>query len=236
MIRTFCRSTAIAACVALVVLGLASTSMGAIVQTLTGGWTLSDISATDLADSSSDTFDNITIGGYYATNGASLDAMELVDGGYDAFINEASASADGAYTVTITFDTSTNTLGYDITAIDTYAGVSGHWGTKLQTHDIYMSLVGDESFDLLYSLDVEVADIVTDGYPLKVTLTEDSAAFLASGVDAIRFAVSETHDPANLDAFYHEFDVSGSPTVPEPATMGLLAAGAMLSALQRRKR
>jgi hypothetical protein len=68
-----------------------------------------------------------------------------------------------------------------------------------------------------------------------VTVTEDALAALASGVGMIRFDFTGPPAPENGYVGYAELDVIGTPTVPEPATAGLLCAAA-LGLLARRRR
>jgi len=195
-----------------------------------------NISTTDLADSSSASFGSISVTGYVPTNGAQSDPVNLVDGtgSGSVFINEASNTQDGAYSVTINFDISSNTLGYDIEQINTLAGVAGHGGTKLQTHDIYYSVVGDAGYTLLHQTDLVFGGALTSGgFPSLVTLFDNTSDPLATGVDSIRFDISETTDGANLDAFYHEFDVLGQATIPEPTTLAIFGLG--FAAMMRRR-
>ena len=127
-------------------------------------------------------------------------------------------------TLTITLNTSTNTSGYDITGITTYAGHNEN-GSALanQQYLLEYSLVGDASFTSL-GVQTHAPFNNTDTNAAAATqliLTDDTET-IASGVDAIRLTFQD-HGFTNVNAaidgtVYREVDVFGHPTgtVPWP--------------------
>ncbi|MDL5053673.1 PEP-CTERM sorting domain-containing protein [Oscillatoria laete-virens NRMC-F 0139] len=216
-----------------------SVAQGALITTLTEYTPgLGDVVATDLANSNQITFASISESGYIPTDGGSA-ITALVDGAADSYVSENFSVQDGTFSVLITFDTSVNVDGYDITQINTFAGNVGHWGTKLQTYDVYYSSVGSAGFFFLVSVDVAAGAVLTNADYLKVSITDSLAAPLAIGVDALRFDIKPNNDGALLNAHYREFDIFGVPTptpIPEPSTYLMLTlGGALLYRKLRRK-
>jgi hypothetical protein len=124
-----------------------------------------------------------------------------------------------SYSVTFTLNTATNTLGYDIIAIDTYAG----W-TKWRVNQLY-----DVSYTTVSSATpVPLTSVnylpVTNGVPAvndmstRVHIT-NPRDILARGVKTITFTFrGDPTQPAtgfpNIGAMYREIDVHGHPTLP----------------------
>jgi len=140
-------------------------------------------------------------------------------GGTDT--NAWRANADDA--VTYTLDISTNTLGYDITNITTYA----QWTSRSnQGYTVSVSLVGSADFTTLATVSEEFP-----GGPFTQVIVTDDSGVLATGVDAIRFEAADLG--LNWNG-YREFDVSGAATIPEPSVALVSGLGCLL--LLRRRR
>ncbi|HET6408219.1 MAG TPA: hypothetical protein VFG14_10095 [Chthoniobacteraceae bacterium] len=132
--------------------------------------------------------------------------------------------------VVFTLDTSVNTLGYDISSIETYGGWHDN-GRDRQSFQISISLAGSDAFIDFGSINFDPTLGTTTSIPTGVR-----AVFPAtlSGVDAIRFDFPTNQE--NTYAGYGEFDVIGTATIPEPtaALIGLFGGAATL--LRRRRR
>ncbi len=124
-----------------------------------------------------------------------------------------------AYSVSFDLDLSSATRGYDLSEIQLFS--NGTDKRVNQNVSIYYSEVGSPDFHLLTG--VVQNPLQNDDYglfTLRTVLTEDASGVLATGVDALRFDVS---DPTNhyTGSIYAEFDVFGTaslPPVPEPTS------------------
>jgi len=141
---------------------------------------------------------------------------------------------DNTNTITVNFDISTNTLGYDITRIDSYFGWNPEGGGRSnQGYEIILTFVDDTTASLAgpqhwepnspASYWTTVSFTASGGGTLNsntVNLNGGGAvagtSVLASGVKAITFDMTED---ANAGGFVvaREFDIFGAPTaIPEP--------------------
>jgi len=134
--------------------------------------------------------------------------------------NEVVAIHSGAE-LTYNLDTSTNTAGYDITNINTYAG----WrdgGRDAQDYSIFYATVTDPLTFLAlinYNPTLGCPSWGCDASDSAVFLSDDSG-ILVSGVASLRFNFDQTE---NGYVGYREIDVIGTASaVPEPSTMLLL--------------
>ena len=179
----------------------------------------STASAVDLVNSGQSSLLSMDVS--VAPHGA-FPATSLNDG-----ISNSSANNKNVYfnnlpsTVTFTLDTSVNTLGYDITGVNTFAGWNDNKGQFAnQKYDLLVSVVGSADFTSIHSLLYNpIADATAFGASW-VSLSDDSG-LMATGVDAVRFVLQS---PGSATV-YQEIDVMGFATtaIPEPATLGLIA-------------
>ena len=145
----------------------------------------------------------------------------------------AAWAADGAVSIR-TFDLGpgSNGTGFNITEIQSIAAWNGA-GFANQRYEVYVSLVGNAAFTLLTTVNYQ-PHAVDGGGSTKVNVTEN-AGFLATGIDAIRFAILDTTSNNGGGVVMREIDVFGAAApVPEPAT-SLLGALGVLGLLRRRR-
>lgn len=209
---------------------------------------VSSISETNYAPSSADLLHGLTP----TTTGASFsgDINALNDG--VSISGDLSGTSGNMYltneitgTVTMTFDLTGSVTGYDLSSIVSNAGwISNAQFHASQTYQVLVSLVGSSDYNplVLTSGAVSGGNVSYDpfiggsaGYT-RVTITNDSGPAIASGVDGIRFVM--TNLPLNSienNTVYREIDVFGTASaVPEPSAA--LLGGLSLLALLRRRR
>ena len=148
-------------------------------------------------------------------------------------------------TYTFYLDTDTNTLGYDISSVVSYAGWNEN-GSALgdQKYELLVSYTGDDSFTSLGVFEYSPFDSsdTAAASATRMALTSNTG-LIASGVDALQFVLMD-HGYKNVNrsidgTVYFEIDVFGSPTVPEPSTALLSLFGfgtASLLFFSRRRR
>lgn len=149
--------------------------------------------------------------------------------GVSGDLSTTAAHVGAVWSAEFILDTTTNTFGYDVTGVDTYAGWDG-MGNPDQNYELFVSVVGDASFTSLgnFSLDLNSAT----GGSTRIELT-DTTGVIATGVDALRFDFPSL--AAGSTGVYREFDVFGAATIPEPNSMSLVAIG-LVGMISRRKR
>ncbi|MDF7799083.1 PKD domain-containing protein [Pontiellaceae bacterium B1224] len=132
---------------------------------------------------------------------------------------------------TITFDTSVNTLGYDITNINTYAAWNtGAGGRANQGYDVTVTYM-DDSTELLSSGTYEPNTSPVNSWTAVYMTPKAGNDVIATGVKAITFSnFDEYLDGAsgNDVIAYREFDVLGTPTVLKEigdVAMGVISGG-----------
>ncbi len=208
---------------------------------------VSNTSETNFAPSSADLLHGLTpnptgasfTGDTNALNdGVSLSG-NLTGTGGNMYLNNANPG-----TVTMTFDLTGSVTGYDLTSIVSVAGwnLNAH-NHAAQTYQVLFSLVGSSDYNplVLTSGAVSGGNVSYDPFGVssgstRVTITNDSGPAIASGVDGIRFIM--TNMPLNNienDTVYREIDVFGAATaIPEPSS-ALLGALGLLALLRRRR-
>lgn len=200
-------------------------------STISGGAGLT-VSSTDLVNQGQATFLNYTssvtpdFGAGTVNNGV---ATNLTTAG--AFYRAGSGQLPT--TLVFNLDVSTNTLGYDITQIDSLAGWQGGSTQTYanQNYTVEYRVVGNPNFLPLTSVSYNPFSSTTSNDPAysQSTITE-SAGVLASGVNALRFVYSlpTISGGTNAGLVLQEIDVQGVATIPEPSgallgVLGLLA-------------
>ena len=174
-------------------------------------------SSTDLANLGRATFASSTVTANDSgtgTDGADdigfNDGMTAEDFANMTWFLDGSAQFPG--TVTLNLDVTTNTDGYNITEINSIAG----WNAGTQAHQVMTveySVTNDAEFTTLGTFTNTSAGV---GEYSRIGLTEVSAGYLATGVDALRFTYA---DPADTDRMVlQEIDVIGVPVPTLVAT------------------
>jgi hypothetical protein len=208
---------------------------------------VSSTSETNYAPSSVDLLHGLTP----TTTGASFsgDTNALNDGvsisgdltatGGNMYLNNANPG-----TVTMTIDLTGSVTGYDLFSIVSDAGwIANAQFHASQTYQVLVSLVGSSDYNPLVLTTGAVSDGNVSYDPFigggpgytRVVITNNSGSAIASGVDGIRFIM--TNSPLNNienDTVYREIDVFGTASVPEPSAV--LLGGLSVLALLRRRR
>ena len=215
---------------------------------LAGGEAPPAISNTDLGQTA-----------YLSSSSTSTDAMGTRHG--EMFNGTAGTTATGTGStdavridvgdsVTLNLDVSVNTLGYDITQIDTLFG----WnelgaGRSSQGYSIDLGFVGGGSATLVNAQYWEPNSnpdfwtfvsfsnsgggaLFSDTVNLNGSGAIADTSVLATGVQSITWNYTNGQSPA----IAREFDVYGFATVPETSTFALLAGSLALGAVMTRRR
>ncbi|MDF7806328.1 PKD domain-containing protein [Pontiellaceae bacterium B12219] len=134
--------------------------------------------------------------------------------------------------VTMTFDTSVNALGYDITDIYTVYGASTYGGGRAnQGYSVTVTYMDDSTEKILGKKTWQPNDPAT--FWTTVSFSNTEGGVIASGVKAITFAEFDGAVVGDQGFGYYieprEFDVIGMPTtdISEPPVLGL--SGSTLS-------
>jgi hypothetical protein len=194
------------------------------------------VSSTDLANAGQPTFSSISLTSGLALYGSAVG--NLVDGsmyGGSGYTDTAYAFVpSNGSVVTITFDTSLNAAGYDLSTIKVFAGSGAFQSRANQNYSVAWAAPGSGTYTNLFS--VEAHDYGNSIETYTSTAMSD-ASILVTGVGSLRFTFADTLT-GGPESMYREIDVMGSATsaVPEPSTyatvMGVAALG--LAAWRRR--
>jgi hypothetical protein len=132
--------------------------------------------------------------------------------------NEDSVSTDSGEvqlssdnTVTVTFDTSVHTNGYDLTGINTYFGWNTAAGGRAnQGYEIILTYT-DGATKTLAGPDHWAPNSPTAFYWTTVSFTESFGGVMASGVKAVTFNITEDANPGGY-VVAREIDIFGTPS------------------------
>ncbi|MBI2511421.1 MAG: PEP-CTERM sorting domain-containing protein [Opitutae bacterium] len=220
---------------------IVQTNFGSETESLPGGVTLS---TTDLLQTSLSSASRTGSAGsgntyfYREDSGYTVDISRLYDGDFGSF-GSTGLGGDGHYTVmpnnvtiTFTFDLSTNTSGYDLSAIRTFA--SWDDGRDGQRYEVqYSTASAPSTFTSLYTIASYNPSFVTGDPANTVVQLTASSGSLATNVAALRFFFTGFE---NGGTAYREFDVVGAAAVPEPSTYAALVGLAALALVGLRRR
>jgi hypothetical protein len=171
------------------------------------------VSAADLANADQATFQStsgVDTGGRPDTVDRLFDGIAGVGTGYEAQFNSGS--------VTVNFDLSVHTNGYDISGINTYAAWNTlNGGRSDQEYTLTVICMDDSEAEITSGTHYANTTTATDengeiNVWTEVHITDDTG-IIASGVKSIRFDFL-TGANAGGTATYTEFDVWGVPSTP----------------------
>ena len=148
------------------------------------------------------------------------------------------ASANDTFSITYDLNTLVNTLGYDITSLQTIHGWTGNssGNQKNQNYVVAVSTVADGGFSDIGTVAYNPFGSANNTASSKVNVTEDATGILATGVDQIRFTYTVPASGGTQPSpAIREIDVFGSATVPEPSSAALLGLAGLALILRRRK-
>ena len=200
-------------------------------------------SASDLVNSGSPSLLSRTNNGgsYYGSDpgGSALNNGTIyADGATSATEGERSYCPANGSAITFDLDLANAPLGYDISAIEAITGAGGGQYRASQKMRVEYSTVGSSGFELLVGEDQWNFLETQHSREMKVGLYSPLSSPMAHHVDQLRFTffgiVVPDLTPDGI-SMYREIDVSGTPTVPEPATLGLLLAGLAGLCMTRRR-
>lgn len=185
--------------------------------------TFTPVGTTDLANADQSTFLSIVGSGLLAGS-----AADLVNGSVPGVANDMSnrAAINNASTITISFNTTVNTYGYDITGINTYAGWdSSGSGRANQDYTLTVTFVDNTTATLYTATAGDTTGLEPNNMTNSWTAVylTDSTGTMASGVKSITFSSFDDYKTGTTAIQYREFDVFGTASIPEPAALGLVA-------------
>jgi hypothetical protein len=197
------------------------------------------VSSTDLINgksplTSSGNFGLETAGGLPAlTDGTYGTINDGVTGGHPAFATAGTGTGAGAGTL-VSYSLGANATGYNISNIVVYGGWNDN-GRDQQLYTVsYSTVAAPGVFIPITSVNFNPTIAGAVQSATRATISDNTLPFLATGAAAIQFDFSAAVE--NGYTGYAELDVNGTPVAaPEPATFGLLSAGA-LALLARRRR
>jgi hypothetical protein len=190
------------------------------------------ISNSDLINSGSGSLSGVSFTGLYGGGGgdiAFLNNGQLTDndagyigndGGGQGFPGYVSVNDNSPIVVTYTLNTTINTLGYDLTRIDTFGA---WWDNRCsQKYTVSVEYVNNPGFFTQLGGTFSIPNVGGQGQSTHLQLANDGGGAFATGVSAIRFSLDTVE---NWNA-YREIDVVGTATIPEPGS-GLMLMGAL---------
>ncbi len=129
----------------------------------------------------------------------------------DDAADSGEVTMDSGSSVTLTFDTSVNTNGYDITGIDTYFGWDTSSGGRAnQGYEMVIDYV-DGASATLAGPEHWASNSPVAFYWTKVSFSEAAGGLLASGVESVTFNIAEEANAGGV-VVAREIDIFGSPT------------------------
>jgi hypothetical protein len=184
------------------------------------------ISANDLIDASQATFYSIT---NHTTPLFSTSNTALNDGLHYPF---TCYGEGGGFTVT--FDTSVNTAGYDISSIISYSANQDSADRISQKYDVEYHVVGGGgtwthlSGDAGATVDrLFMGSHANNGVDIGGTMAVTLSGLGLTGVDQLRFTTHKNSCADPMEFLFTEIDVSGTVTVASPNTYAIWAAAQM---------
>jgi len=181
------------------------------------------VSSTDLINAGSTSLLSMTDSGYspLTFDGGTSTTAALNDGTEGiAWVSGNGALSSGAFDLDGTW-TSTFFLngGYNINQIETVASWIPQRAS--QAYNLSVRYVGNATFTPLTTIDFYGGENQSS----KIIVSDDSGP-LAVNVDAIQFDFfTATSGGGSKEAVFRELDAFGSPVIPEPSSLGLLALG-----------
>ena len=143
---------------------------------------------------------------------------------------------DSSWTLYAAFDVSINTLGYNITEIDTISGWA--WDYVDQKYNLsYSTVTAPGSYISLGTFTLNDTSGRT-AKSLEIALT-DSSGIIATNVAKLRFDFQKAGGLYNNPTAYTEIQAFGTPTtqaVPEPSTYALFGLGALALIIAYRRK
>jgi hypothetical protein len=129
-------------------------------------------------------------------------------------------------TVEFALDTTAHPLGYDLTSIQSLSGYIQN-RNFVQNYELDVMKVGSTSWTMLYSVDGTLANNNHSQYEVRVTASD----FGAAGQNIAKLRMVCPNGSTYLDCIqYRELDVFGTPAVPEPSSIAIVAT-ALISLL-----
>lgn len=184
-------------------------------NTIAGGAGLT-VSATDLVNQGQPSFAS------YTSSNTPQFGTDTVNNGVATNLTTAAAFysvANSRLPTTLVFNLNivTNTAGYDITRIDSFAGweAGGTQTYANQKFTMEYSVVGSDDWLPLTAVDYSPFTSTTSNTPAYTRSSlSDRSGFLATGVDAIRFVYSipSISGGSNAGTVIQEIDIVGVPT------------------------
>jgi len=193
------------------------------------------VSNTDLGQSAA-----ISLSAGGLSNGAVLTSLNDGLTGTPTATDGTNAALDAPDTVVFTFDTTVNTLGYDITEIFTTAGWNtGGGGRANQGYQVDLTYVDGTTATLIAgahhqpNVPTQFWTTVQFTDSSNSVLTSVDGSVAATGVASISFDITNNAVPGGI-VIFREFDIFGTATIPEPSSALLSGLGLLLFLRRRR--